>query len=104
MFQSIDVLLSSTAKPTPIHNHLDDLESFFYVLCVILFGFEGPGYQRSLPEEIKRWAGSDTLYAATMKRDLINRALEISFPEWWGDECFAPLLDFKRFFKNIAEE
>ncbi|KAJ2913053.1 hypothetical protein MD484_g7363, partial [Candolleomyces efflorescens] len=109
MFQSIAVLLSSINKLTPAHNYLDDLESFFYVLCIVIFGFEGPGltYERSLPDSFKQWSSSNHLSASDSKYGFITRAMDpdnLNFPEWWGEECLTLLLDFKRFFKNISEE
>ncbi|CAA7264916.1 unnamed protein product [Cyclocybe aegerita] len=41
------------------HTHLDDLESFAYVLCKICFSMVGPGQSKeNIPEIIKRWLGN----------------------------------------------
>ena len=43
-FQSISVLSSvnKAAGQALSHDHLDDLESFFYVFCWITLGYDGP--------------------------------------------------------------
>ncbi|KAJ2919822.1 hypothetical protein MD484_g596, partial [Candolleomyces efflorescens] len=43
LFQSIIVLRSFEKRFKATHDYLDDLESMFYVLCYLMFGFSGPG-------------------------------------------------------------
>ncbi|KAJ3503242.1 hypothetical protein NLJ89_g8523 [Agrocybe chaxingu] len=41
------------------HTHLDDLESFAYVLCKICFSMVGPGRSKeNIPEIVKKWLGN----------------------------------------------
>ncbi|TFK21327.1 hypothetical protein FA15DRAFT_598056, partial [Coprinopsis marcescibilis] len=50
MFQSISVLTSFNSKVSMAQDFYDDVESFFYVLCYLLFVYESKGKQyRILP-------------------------------------------------------
>jgi serine/threonine protein kinase len=71
-FQSISVLSSvndTTGQALP-HDHLDDLESFFYVLCWITLGYACPNepiLDTSRPRVLWKWDQDDASAAADSK-------------------------------------
>ena len=57
---------------------MDDLESFFYVLVWISFGFTGPGQKLNpFPERLRRWENADPTEAMDAK----SNAITYSFAE-----------------------
>ncbi|KAF6743727.1 hypothetical protein DFP72DRAFT_790608, partial [Ephemerocybe angulata] len=42
-FQSVSVMRNLALQLPPVHDHLDDIESFFYVLCHLVLLFDSPG-------------------------------------------------------------
>jgi hypothetical protein len=74
------------------HGHLDDLESFFYVLCWICFGFSGPGKKLDpLPKTLQKWESKDPESAADAKQSMLFRRLS------WAGVCTP-------FFGNVFQE
>lgn len=64
-------------SPRLCHDHLDDLESFFYVLCWICFGFSGPGKKLNpFPKTLSKWESTDPELAADAKKGMFYLGLE----------------------------
>ena len=73
---------TSTQSRRLCHDHLDDLESFFYVLCWICFGFSGPGKKLDpLPKTLQKWESTDPESAADAKQSMLFKRLS------WAGVC-----------------
>jgi len=80
------------------HTYLDDLESFFYVLCWILVTFKGPGKTRKVtPQLIALW---DDIGAPEYKHGHFMLDFKFLVDPWFG-ACFRDLAtSLFRFFKR----
>ncbi|KAF8167303.1 hypothetical protein B0H34DRAFT_10385 [Crassisporium funariophilum] len=77
-FQSIAVLRSDTART--VIDYLDDLESFFYVLCWICSGFIGPNMQvKERPVNLDSWASDDPQCSECAKLSFIHSPIDENF-------------------------
>jgi len=73
---------TSTHSRRLCHDHLDDLESFFYVLCWICFGFSGPRKKFDpLPKTLQKWESTDPESAADAKQSMLFKRLS------WAGVC-----------------
>ena len=75
-FQSISVLSSvnKAAGQALSHDHLDDLESFFYVFCWITLGYDGPNkpiIDNRRPAILKQWDQDNAVTAANSKTAML---------------------------------
>ena len=75
-FQSISVLSSvnKAAGQALSHDHLDDLESFFYVFCWITLGYDGPNkpiIDDRRPNILRKWDQNDADAAAAHKTTML---------------------------------
>jgi hypothetical protein len=77
-FMSVNVL--ENCGP---HTYLDDLESFFYVLCWIVTAFPGPGQMMiHIPRQLSRW---DREIAPDAKAYMFyDRGHRLPLQEWFG--------------------
>ncbi|TFK48918.1 hypothetical protein OE88DRAFT_1663188 [Heliocybe sulcata] len=78
-FQSLKVL-----HGLGTHDHLDELESCFYVFSWVLFTFQGPGAPvAKLPDFLESWESGDPKIASAGKRSfLIERSLRLKLSGW----------------------
>ncbi|KAH9482167.1 hypothetical protein JR316_0004262 [Psilocybe cubensis] len=96
-FQSVAVLKSAgwaQASPTvniPPQDHLDDLESFLYVLSWICMKYNGPG-NCIVVHHLEKWEDNDPEICATAKRDFLTAPLSKIQPYFKSDEVFRKLL------------
>ncbi|KAF8889425.1 hypothetical protein CPB84DRAFT_1785548 [Gymnopilus junonius] len=100
VFQSVNVLKSSRknkkSKSAP-HSYLDDLESFYYVLCWICFGYSAPGERLDpFPEVLRDWAGKDPFTCAAIKGLMFLGPNEPDFEELVTDY-------FGLIFRNLCD-
>ncbi|KAF8955208.1 hypothetical protein BDZ97DRAFT_1674590 [Flammula alnicola] len=78
-FQSINVLESYDAE-NMTQDHLDDLESFYYVLCWICLGYSGPkNILDPFPPRLVNWEQGDAMLAADAKEAFLQRPLRRAF-------------------------
>ncbi|KJA18341.1 hypothetical protein HYPSUDRAFT_205456 [Hypholoma sublateritium FD-334 SS-4] len=105
-FQSINVLLSynpaagTTCKP---HDYMDDLESFFYVLCWITCGFAGPGQKLvEFPDDLKQWESADPRNALRAKLSVITWVFDITYraTPYFGAVFDSLMAQLARFFAD----
>ncbi|KAF5341029.1 hypothetical protein D9611_005915 [Ephemerocybe angulata] len=78
------------APGPPPADHLDDLESFFYIFCFLVGVFTGPekeGYSRDprVEEIFARMDVADPESAAGAKDNIVVHPFELS--DWWGEPC-----------------
>ncbi|KAF6760703.1 hypothetical protein DFP72DRAFT_1003338, partial [Ephemerocybe angulata] len=103
-FQSVAVLQNFELKLPPRHDHLDDLESFFHVLCNLVLLFEGPGVRA---KEMDQWLAKcetleDPTQAGLIKAGFLIRSWPVA--PWWGEACRKLFRSFKAIVNNIAGE
>jgi hypothetical protein len=82
------------------HAYLDDLESFYYVLCTIAAGYTSPGIQRvPRPTLLK---GFDDPYAAIIKEGFIisRRGFELPVSAWFGEPMRTLCVKLHSFFRT----
>ncbi|KAF6755199.1 hypothetical protein DFP72DRAFT_1122903 [Ephemerocybe angulata] len=103
LYQSICVLdYDRGLVPVP-HDYLDDLESFFYVLCHLLHGYEGVdspvdgAFEGSAA--LARWEHMANLVASSMKREYIEfGGLAIDPPPlFWSSTCIRLCDEFRQY-------
>ncbi|TFK23554.1 hypothetical protein FA15DRAFT_705339 [Coprinopsis marcescibilis] len=109
IFQSLSALKSfQYPKTTHAHDHLDDFESFFYVLCSLLFFYVGPR-QSNKPKNqlLGKWGNADATIALDSKssfilKSTIGEALE-KVSAFWGQTCMDLLDNFRGLICTIVD-
>ncbi|KAF8202525.1 hypothetical protein BJ912DRAFT_1038081 [Pholiota molesta] len=97
-YMSLNVLESQhTPRASFSRDHLDDLESFYYLLRHICATFTGPGEQLPKPDFIKAWEQPDTAAAAAAKMGSLLCA-DAEPPTAYFGPTFAALLEKLRAF------
>ncbi|KAF6741598.1 hypothetical protein DFP72DRAFT_1024314 [Ephemerocybe angulata] len=104
-YQSIAVLLSSKARiqPSPPHDHLNDIESFYYVLCHLVFWFKRPGVPVDhVTDVLKKWESAKEDNACSWKRAFICDVFPKSLVgDYWGKPVLQLMLNFHDFIQKI---
>lgn len=116
-FQScsiLDFLTNLTKYAPPSHDYLDDLESFFYLICYLFLLFNFDGKERSEDDEalkvVEGWDSEnpkDALAAKTMIFSSARRQRHIAVErilDTWGEECATFFEDYLDWVKDIQEE
>lgn len=109
MYQSVAVLSSYNlhGQQMPPHDYLDDLESFFYVLCRIMFSTvsKGKSVHSRIELLLEQWA-SDPETAAGAKERFIMSALKPAHIDstYWGEACMTLLHEFHTFIQSIVKK
>ncbi|CAA7262942.1 unnamed protein product [Cyclocybe aegerita] len=101
-FQSIAVIASAEARAKgrkcPSHDHLDDLESFFYVFCWICMGYTAIGLPLDPPPDIHtRWETLDEPNLAVSKEHFIL------VPHGRGSETDEVTQNFGQLFQDVLD-
>ncbi|KAF6760726.1 hypothetical protein DFP72DRAFT_881346 [Ephemerocybe angulata] len=95
-FQSTAVLRNMLLKFPPVHDHLDDIESFFYVLCHLILLFESPGKRiEERDEQLSKLEMKEPEYAADMRGSILYGPWCCS--PWWGKATEELLTGFQAF-------
>lgn len=85
-------------------DYLCDLESFFYVLLVITFTYEGPSRKRSgdaFPDFIADFTQEDESRACEAKMQFLGRQLSLEgLSDYWSPATRALLVAFHRLVRN----
>ncbi|RXW18133.1 hypothetical protein EST38_g7710 [Candolleomyces aberdarensis] len=110
MFQSLMVLESFTlGEYAPDHDHLDDLESFVYVLAYLLWTFEKPGIQKpSPPKWMEKWGHDDPEAAHSAKSAVMLAERELhedytdDITDFWGEPCRVLMFRLHKIISSIA--
>ncbi|KAF8652270.1 hypothetical protein AX16_004486 [Volvariella volvacea WC 439] len=85
----------------PAHCHLDDLESFYYVLAWICLTYNSPGEKKAtedLPLFIRDWDSLERKTAFSSKHEFLTA----SFPEKYLSEFFRPIRNFLRAIHSLT--
>ncbi|KJA23475.1 hypothetical protein HYPSUDRAFT_39936 [Hypholoma sublateritium FD-334 SS-4] len=93
-FQSMNILQSynpATAAECKPHDYMDDLESFFYVLCWISCGFAGPGRKLAeFPMRLSKWESTNPGDAIDAKMSAITFFFKTTYR---ATPYFGPVFD-----------
>ncbi|KAF5341253.1 hypothetical protein D9611_005963 [Ephemerocybe angulata] len=82
-FQSSGVLRNLELEVPAVHDHLDDIESFFYVLCHLILLFESPGKRvKQMDARLARFEEKDPDIAADRRNSVLDNPWFCS--PWWG--------------------
>lgn len=110
-YQSIEVLRSYFVKPGhPFlpHDYLDDIESFLYVLCEIMFTTvsEGKEMHEEARQCMKRWVTMGERVALESKLYFIRNPFDFDLvdEDYWGKACVELLEGFHDFIERISWE
>ena len=105
-FQSVNVLQSFSPflNRCKRRDYMDDLESFFYVLCWICCRYSGPGQKLEvLPEAFMHWDDDDAEVASKAKVGALSEDFCTLYPAtpYFG-EAFGTLMNQLSAFFSIA--
>lgn len=91
-------------RPAATYDHLDDLESFFWVFYYILFAYEAPRVPASeIPADVLLWNSGDPKDAYKAKQGYLSLDREDAhmFDERWGPVCKDLLVSLVQYFNGI---
>ncbi|KAF6743498.1 hypothetical protein DFP72DRAFT_827668 [Ephemerocybe angulata] len=104
-FQSIAVLLSANTSCYPPYDHLDDLESLFYVLCDLVLLFEKPGGKILDSVNLNEvWDNPLPAAGAIAKSLSIFHSVFIKASDFWGGLCERLVVGFKDILRPAVEK
>ncbi|KAJ2926468.1 hypothetical protein H1R20_g10623, partial [Candolleomyces eurysporus] len=107
IYQSAIVLKNVGFLYPLAHNHLDDLESFVYVLTHIMYGYDQTGAEHPLFEMLVKWELKNSFDEAESKASYLARALveiESGVQKRWPLSCIELLMGFKEFLHEVYRE
>ncbi|KAF6746215.1 hypothetical protein DFP72DRAFT_1175729 [Ephemerocybe angulata] len=87
-FQSSTVLWGLLQECPPLHDYLDDLESFFYVLCHLVLLWDRPGKRDvDMDRTLRKWEHEEDLTIVIDAKAAICCSPCLGTSPWWGDAC-----------------
>ncbi|KAJ2913150.1 hypothetical protein MD484_g7248, partial [Candolleomyces efflorescens] len=107
IYQSAIVLENGRLRYPIAHDHMDDLESFCYVLTQIIYTYDPTGDERSPFNLLIEWELKDNSNEADSKVSYLSRdvvEVESGVEEIWPQSCTHLLIEFKGFLKEIHQE
>lgn len=92
-------VLSSSEYESPLpRDHLDELESFLYVLAHILFAYDPQGIFHSFSPTLQGWDNRDPVVVATLKQSFLSwDSPPIPVRQRWPIPCANLLLAYQAF-------
>ncbi|KAF6765516.1 hypothetical protein DFP72DRAFT_798317, partial [Ephemerocybe angulata] len=105
-YMSIILLRGMSAAYQPARDHLDDIESFYYVLVHLIFGRYDPGQSAIMHDFIRReWGSDDPERAAYAKEAFLQAPLDVTdIPQFWSKECKQMVVDMHKFIGSLVKE
>ncbi|KAF5331419.1 hypothetical protein D9611_011862 [Ephemerocybe angulata] len=104
-YQSIILLKGLAGQYKPAHDHLDDLESFYYVLLDLTFGRSDPGKSWVIDWMENEWDNDDEQLSASAKDYFLRRPLKVGdVPSFWSEECKEMLVCMHNFIGDLVRE
>ncbi|KAJ3525594.1 hypothetical protein NMY22_g10509 [Coprinellus aureogranulatus] len=107
LYQSLSVLASFDPKNrATAHDYLDDLESFFYVLVHLMYGWTGVEEEiKPRPSFMTDWDDDTPRLAFKTKRLFIVEEIDLEdVAPFWGDVCRELLESFHDFIRDIVRK
>ena len=100
------MVLHSCDAPGPLaHDHLDDLESFLYVLTHIIHLYDQHGTFHSVVDPLKLWDEHEGVDAAWLKLGyLAVDTIPRHIASRWPDACVRVLREFRAFLGPLVRE
>ncbi|KAJ2914086.1 hypothetical protein MD484_g6319, partial [Candolleomyces efflorescens] len=105
MYQSMRFLLNceDSSSVMPAQNHLDDMESFFYVYTHILYKYDSEGNKFRVEDEVACWALGAAKSVAAHKRGFIfGLTLPSDIAKRWPKPCITLFYRFRRFIAEMT--
>ncbi|KAF5331412.1 hypothetical protein D9611_011849 [Ephemerocybe angulata] len=104
-YQSIILLKGLGEQYKPVHDHLDDLESFYYVLLELIFGRSDPGKTWVIDWMEEQWDNDDDELSATAKEYFLSEPFDArDVPSFWSEECKEMLRSMHEFIGKLVRE
>lgn len=110
----MDFSTNLTKDAAPPHDYLDDLESFFYLICFLFLLFYFDGSERPWDDEalavVEGWDSEDPKEALLTKTVIFSstrRQRDIAIEriaDTWGEECATLFEDYLEWVKGIQEQ
>ncbi|KAF5340985.1 hypothetical protein D9611_006059 [Ephemerocybe angulata] len=112
LFMSMALLRDSEKRrlSPAVHDYLDDLEAFFYVLNKLLYGFSGPGAAVPRSSDVTtsvlaRWEiPSDDDISANKYNYFADVDYFEAFPRYWSTACLNLEDKFRKYLRTIVME
>ncbi|KAJ2913166.1 hypothetical protein MD484_g7250, partial [Candolleomyces efflorescens] len=106
-YQSIPVLYSAQVPHPLPHDHLDDLESFLYVLAHIMFARDSAGVDQGPDQMLLQWEQyqNDWRWLGTFKEAyLTRRHVPFKVLKRWPSPCVDLILAYAGFMQPLVQE
>ncbi|KAJ2919616.1 hypothetical protein MD484_g792, partial [Candolleomyces efflorescens] len=106
LYQSIMVLrvISSEYDDPLPRDHLDDLESFLYVLIHIMFAYDSRGAFQSFPNDMQSWPKEHPRFVASVKEGLLTwKRPPVPVEKLWPIPCINLLLAYQEIILRFVD-
>jgi hypothetical protein len=106
LFQSMMVLYSVELDLSFPHDHLDDLESFFYILLYIVYTYDCQGLSHPMDKLLKQWKKKTGTTAAEAKVVffLLEHAIPKTIASRWPKALLNVLSEFRAFLMPLSQK
>ncbi|KAF6755168.1 hypothetical protein DFP72DRAFT_1067893 [Ephemerocybe angulata] len=104
-YQSILLLKGFCDPYKPVHDHLDDLESFYYVLLDLIFSRFGIGKRCIIDQMEKEWDNDDDQLSASAKECFLSEPFNVNkVPAFWSGDCKEMLVSMHELIGKLVRE
>lgn len=90
------------------HDYLDDLESFFYVLCQAIISkvSKGKSLSRRADNMLAAWQSADFDYSRTSKVEFVRMPFRNSYvdTDYWGEACRSLIKKYHAFVQLVNDK
>ncbi|KAJ2912838.1 hypothetical protein MD484_g7575, partial [Candolleomyces efflorescens] len=105
LYQSRAVLASKYLQRILPHDHLDDLESFLYILTHIVYSYDRHGVLHQFHDMLINWDECESMLAQDSRESyLAGRVVPMNVSKRWPDALIRVLLDFKAFLLPLSDK
>ncbi|KAJ2914096.1 hypothetical protein MD484_g6317, partial [Candolleomyces efflorescens] len=108
LYQPISALRGRALAEPLVHDHLDDLESFFYILSFIIYAYDSQGTFHSVPDTFQEWieqAENQRMLAKLKHYFLVfSVAIPIEISSRWPAALLDVFHGFRCFIEKVARQ
>ncbi|KAJ2914090.1 hypothetical protein MD484_g6303, partial [Candolleomyces efflorescens] len=104
LYQSVMVISSRSASVPLPHDHLDDLESFFYILAHIVYGHDRHGSLHKLSSDMALWESESGDIGPLKEYILFKPYLPKAVSSRWPASVLGVFYGFRKFIWSIVSE